>query len=230
MDGLSCNGMVVSGAGGNDIQLRDRALIAFTILTGMRDSAIASLRLKHIDIDHRLVIQDPREVQTKFSKQISTFFFPVGDDIEVIAIDWIRYLREAKLYGHDDPVFPSTKVAQNSDLNFDAVGIQPVFWSSAGSIRKIFKEAFTAAGLPYFTPHSFRTTLGILGQQVCRGPEEFKAWSQNLGHSNPLTTFTSYGQVPLHRQGELIRNAGRVDPRDDKLDRLMATMEKMAPS
>ena len=32
-----------------------------------------------------------------------------------------------------------------------------------------------------------------------------KAWSQNLGHSDVLTTFTSYGSVPSNRQGELIR-------------------------
>ena len=37
-------------------------------------------------------------------------------------------------------------------------------------------------------------------------PEEMKAWSQNLGHSDVLTTFTSYGTVPLHRQCELIRS------------------------
>lgn len=32
-----------------------------------------------------------------------------------------------------------------------------------------------------------------------------KAWSQNLGHANVMTTLTSYGEVPTHRQGELIR-------------------------
>ena len=32
--------------------------------------------------------------------------------------------------------------------------------------------------------------------------------SQNLGHADVLTTFTSYGAVPVHRQGELIRALG----------------------
>jgi len=31
--------------------------------------------------------------------------------------------------------------------------------------------------------------------ELCLGPEEFKAWSQNLGHDNVLTTFTSYGKI-----------------------------------
>jgi integrase len=34
-----------------EIERRDRALIAFTILTGARDGAIASIKLKHIDTD-----------------------------------------------------------------------------------------------------------------------------------------------------------------------------------
>lgn len=34
-----------------EIERRDRALIAFTILTGARDRATASIKLKHIDLD-----------------------------------------------------------------------------------------------------------------------------------------------------------------------------------
>jgi hypothetical protein len=36
-------------------------------------------------------------------------------------------------------------------------------------------------------------------------PEEFKAWSQNLGHQGVLTTLYSYGDVPDYRQAELIK-------------------------
>jgi hypothetical protein len=35
--------------------------------------------------------------------------------------------------------------------------------------------------------------------------EILKCWSQNLGHQGLLTTLTSYGTVPIDRQGELIR-------------------------
>jgi integrase len=37
--------------GGSEIEQRNRALIAFTLLTGTRDGATASLKLKHIDIE-----------------------------------------------------------------------------------------------------------------------------------------------------------------------------------
>ena len=86
------------------------------------------------------------------------------------------------------------------------VGLERAHWSSAARIRTIFRDAFASAGLPYFNPHSFRNTLVRLGQVVCRTPEEFKAWSQNLGHEKVLTTFLSYGQVESLRQGEIIRD------------------------
>ena len=86
-------------------------------------------------------------------------------------------------------------------------------WSNAGPIRKIFKDAFAAAGLPYFNPHSFRKTLALLGGQICKSPEEYKAWSQNLGHENVLTTFSSYGDVAGHRQAQIIRALGTSEQR-----------------
>ncbi len=64
-----------------EIERRNRALVAFTLLTGARDSAIASMKLKHVDLIAGCVHQDAREVKTKFSKTFTTFFFPVGDEI-----------------------------------------------------------------------------------------------------------------------------------------------------
>jgi site-specific recombinase XerC len=61
-----------------EIERRNHALIAFTILTGARDSAVASMKLKHLDLIERCIDQDARQVKTKFSKTFSTYFFPVG--------------------------------------------------------------------------------------------------------------------------------------------------------
>jgi integrase/recombinase XerD len=87
-----------------EIARRNRALIAFTLLTGARDSAIASMKLNHVDLVASRVDQDAREVNTKFSKSFETFFFPVGDDVRSILADWVTYLREEKLWGKDDPI------------------------------------------------------------------------------------------------------------------------------
>lgn len=188
-----------------EIERRDRALVAFTILTGARDGAIASFKLGHIDIAESKIDQDAREVRTKFSKSFVTNFFPVGDDIRAVVADWVAYLRTEKLWGLDDPLFPATKVAVGDNLRFAAAGLDRKHWSSASPIRQIFKEAFAAAALPYFNPHSFRKTLALLGGRICRTPEEYKAWSQNLGHDHVMTTFSSYGDVGIYRQAEIIR-------------------------
>ncbi len=190
------------------IQRRDHALIAFTLLTGARDSAIASMKLKHVNLAAGCVEQDAREVQTKFSKTFTTFFFPVGEEIRRILAEWVAFLREEMLWGNDDPLFPATRIALGPSRQFEAVGLARAHWSSAARIRTIFHDAFLSAGLPYFNPHSFRNTLARLGQSVCKTPEEYKAWSQNLGHDKVLTTFLSYGQVESPRQGEIIRGLG----------------------
>jgi integrase/recombinase XerC len=192
-----------------EIEHRNRALVAFTLLTGARDSAIASMRLKHVELSTGYVHQDAREVRTKFSKTFTTHFFPVGDEIRGIVSDWVKYLREGKLWGNDDPLFPITKVALGPSRQFEAVGVDRKHWSSTTAIRKIFREAFEGADLPYFNPHSFRNTLVRLGETICQTPEDFKAWSQNLGHEKVLTTFCSYGEVGTQRQREIIQNLGK---------------------
>ncbi len=93
------------------------------------------------------------------------------------------------------------------DQGFDDVGGQNRQLEDAGHIRAIDVEG-VSAGLPYFNPHSFRNTLVQLGQEVCKTPEQFKAWSQNLLHEKVLTTFLSYGEVACQRQGEIIRELG----------------------
>ncbi len=215
--------VIISMPSITDIELRNRALIAFTLLTGMRDGALASLSLKHIDItcDPVLVLQNPNEVDTKFSKWIETYFFPVDDDIREIALDWIKYLRDEKQFGESDPAFPRTKMGQDENQSFEVQGIEPVHWSTAAPICKIFKTAFISAGVRYFSPHLFRDTLAHLGQQICKTPEQLKAWSQNLGHESVLTTFTSYGNIDPHRQGELLKGLSEHSEEVDKIEMIL---------
>ncbi len=100
-------------------------------------------------------------------------------------------------------------------------GIKRKAWSNSQPIRKIFKGAFESAALPYFTPHRVRNTVVEYAYLTCRTPEEFKAFSQNLGHESVVTTLSSYGQIPLARQRELIRNAGKSKDLDAKLELLL---------
>ncbi len=192
----------------SEIELRDRALIAFTILTGARDGAIASFRLKHLNLGLGSLFHDAREVRTKSRKTFTAFFFPVGPEPIEIVSRYIVTLRTLG-FGPDDPLFPSTAMGKGPDRTFVAAGLSRMPWSSAEPIRKVFRAAFARAGLPYANPHSFRNTLARLGERICHTPEEWKAWSQNLGHESEATTFVGYGHVTAERQNHLIKALGK---------------------
>ena len=215
---------------GTAIERRNRALLAFTMLTGARDSAIASMKLKHVDLIGGSVFQDARDVKTKFSKSFTTFFFPVGDEIRQVVVDWVNYLRQEMLWGNDEPLFPATQMIVGATQRFEAAGVKPDHWSSAAPIRGIFRAAFQAASLPYFNPHSFRNTLVQLGETRCQTPEQFKAWSQNLGHEGVLTTIYSYGQVGNQRQGEIIQNLAQQVERPDFTEMAKAVARELRSS
>ena len=77
---------------------------------------------------------------------------------------------------------------------------------STGPIRDIFRTAFAAANLPYFNPHSVRDMIVRHIMTLDLPVEALKAWSQNLGHDHVLTTFSSYGDVSVYRQSEIMRS------------------------
>lgn len=187
---------------------RARAIIAFTLLTGARDDAIASMSLGHVDLKERVVFQDARNVRTKFRKTFSTWFFPVGGQAEAVVVEWVRYLQTEWQFGPDDPVFPSTLMGLNAHGKLGPLGFKREHWKNADAIRKAFKDAFAGAGLPDYKPHSIRKTLSRFGQTLCQTPEAYKSWSQNMGHDDVLVTFTSYGTVPPERQAEIIKGLG----------------------
>jgi hypothetical protein len=175
---------------------------------------VASLKLKHIDVAERLLFQDGRDVRTKFGKTISTWFFPVDEDLEKIVVEWVEYLRNDRGFGAEDPLFPASIMSIEDGRPVVSLGREG--WTTAGPIRRIFKSAFVAAGMRYFNPHSFRNMLTRVGLKVCHTPEDLKAWSQNLGHDGVLVTLNSYGDLPPHLQRDIIRNSASRSE-DDRL-------------
>jgi hypothetical protein len=121
---------------------------------------IANLR-NELSAQHECQIAATGEVKTKFSKSFTTWFFPVGDDIHQIVVDWVNYLRREKLWGRDDPLFPATKIVVGDRRHFEASGPDRKHWSSAGPIRAIFKGAFAAAGLPSYYRRTNRAPADV---------------------------------------------------------------------
>jgi integrase/recombinase XerD len=187
-----------------EIDRRNKALFAFLMFTGARDGAIASLRLKHINMIDGCVYQDARDVKTKNSKTITTYFLPVDPEYLACFTAWVLHLKETALFGPDDPLFPPP-MNKPIDGAFKVVGLRREIYKNANAIRTVIKEAFTRADLPPFTPHAFRKTLVKWADTAYPTREAFKAFSQNIGHSSVITTISAYCPVSTEQQGELIK-------------------------
>ncbi len=187
-----------------EVESRDKAIFALIMLTGARDGAIASLRLKHVDLVEGVIFQDGREVRTKNGKTIETWFFPVDPMYRKCFEAWVTYLREERLFGPSDALFPKQTV-EVRDGRFRRAGLAREPYASVVAVSAAVRGAFIAAGLPAHTPHSFRKTLAMLMDKTCETMEQRKAWSQNLGHEHLATTVSAYMPVPRERQAELLR-------------------------
>lgn len=187
-------------------QKRDKALLAFFMLTGARDGAVASLKLKHVNIELGHVFQDAREVNTKGAKTIMTQFCPVDVAYRDCFADYVAYLRNVELFGPEDALFPKARVGVVAGQGFANLSLARRGYSGGAALNTIIRAAFAAVQLPQYTPHAFRKTLTLYGNELTKTPEQFKAWSLNLGHSNVATTMNSYLPISTERQMELIRN------------------------
>ncbi|WP_424929521.1 tyrosine-type recombinase/integrase [Amaricoccus tamworthensis] len=188
-----------------EIERRDKAMFALLVLTGARDGAAATLRLKHVDVVEGMVFQDAREVKTKASKTIETWFFPVEPMYRRHLEAWVRHLRETRLFGPTDALFPK-QLVEAKDGKFKVTGFSYEPYANAQVVNKVFKAAFVSAGMYPYTPHSVRKTLAMLMDRCCRTMEERKAWSRNLGHEQLATTVSAYMPVSRERQRELIQS------------------------
>jgi integrase len=213
-----------------EIDIRDRAMISFALLSGMRAEAIVTLPLGCFDEKGLTVDQNPRKgVQTKFSKHMITTIIVPDEKLLVYVIEWVKILKD-KGYGSQDPLFPRSKTDKGEeDLSFESASeVEPVFWQGTGRIREIFKKHAEEAGLPYYSPHTFRHLTFFLAVKSSKDGEEIKAVSQNFGHENIGTTLSTYANYPQHRLAEIIKNmdfSGK--PKETLVDQVKELIKKI---
>ncbi len=188
----------------NPRDLRDKAIFALLCLTGIRGGALITLKVKHVDLDDKSVTQNPREVATKRGKSIDTFFAKGFKAAEEVLRKWMTHLDEVALYGPDDPLFPATALAAEGTDGFKANGFQRRNWTTTEPVRKIVNRAFQNAGLQAFGPHSFRHMLSRHIARNSKSVAELVATSQNLGHTDVLTTLRNYGQINRDDQRRIV--------------------------
>ena len=128
------------------IDKRNRAVVAFALLSGARVGAVASLQIKHVDMAAQTVLQDGRDVRTKGRKTFPSCFFPVGPEPLAIFADYLEVLKELG-FSPDDPLFPSVQIGQGMGRCFEAQGLSRDMWTNGAPIRQIFRDAFARARL-----------------------------------------------------------------------------------
>ena len=222
------------------IERRNRALIAFTFITGARDAAIASLKLKHVNAPERRIVQDAREVKTKYRHTFETDFIGIDAVSEQIVLEWLEELCTIHHFGETDPVFPTTAMKLDDRGQFHRDGISRDHWRSAAPIREVFKNAFTNAGLPYFNPHSLRKTIWLWGERNGFTLQQMKALSLNLGHRHMRTSIESYGPMSQHERREIIQglkhvghlnasNSAKAVPTRETISQVLTYLQQKTP-
>jgi integrase len=198
------------------IERRDRAVLALLAITGIRDGALISLKLKHFNETEGRILQNPNEVATKNAKRIDTFLIDLAPSMKKELLEWRRELVENELYAPTDPLFPKTEMGHDANDCFVSVGLTREHWATAQPVRDLVRKAFEGAGIPYFHPHTFRHMLTQQAYKHCKTPQQIKAWSQNFGHENVLTTMATYGKLDLYQQREILSSIGDTPCDDDQ--------------
>ena len=210
-----------------DVERRDRALVAFVIVTGGPRS-----RGRFIPPGSHRYRASRRgsgraHRQDEVQQDIRNLVLPRWRRSGASRRGLGRVPGRAETVGARDPLFPATEVGVGKTGLFAPTGLVRRTWSDASPIRRVFRQAFEHVGL-HFNPHGFRNTLAALGRDKCQTLAEMQAWAQNLGHESLTTTFGSYGKVASHEQGKLVRNCRQAEGRrGSQPDRLIDTVGGM---
>ena len=142
------------------LDIRNRAIVAFCICTGIRVAALISLRGKHVNMTTRWVNQDPREVDTKNGKHIRTYCLDLGPGLIEAITQWANWRSQAGFGDNDAFFLPDRHIQANQvGLGYRPASTEPApCWKSDDPIQKIIKDAVHAAGFSdrKISCHDFR--------------------------------------------------------------------------
>lgn len=177
-----------------DMQRRDVAMVAFTMLTAPRVEALRSLKLRHLDIKGRILKQYASDgVKTKFGNNFNTFFFPLIDPIfEKVSMQYVDYVLKDKLFNRNDPIFPKMTPILNQEQEFEHV-LSKEHLEGENAIREAFKRVYEHSNVEYYHPHAIRDTLMQIAYDNNLNTNDMMAWSANFGHKNVNISLRSYG-------------------------------------
>lgn len=187
-------------------QQRDRAMFAIAFLGALRADTLISLRLKHLRIAEKLILQDGSVSRTKNGKSLEIWWFPIPEVFSAEVTKWDDLMRELG-FQNDDPLFPDLKyILTGYRRRFpNAPPIEPMKTKTA--VTKAFEIASIGAKALY-TPHSAKHTIAAERDRRHLTALERKAWSENMGHETEQITERHYGQLSPDERRQAIENIG----------------------
>jgi len=197
------------------MERRNRAIFALAFIAALRESALVSLRLGHVDLERKQVFHDGAILRAKNGKTFMVDFFPRTEPFQTVFRAWYQEARAMGLR-ENDALFPDARTLELpwKIALLGRTAIPPM--CSSAAVDAVFRKACARLRFRY-TPHSARHAIAQLGDQVCRTPEERKAWSLNMGHSSEKITAQYYGRVTDAKKSELLRSFDLVEhwPEED---------------
>ena len=184
----------------NPVELRNRAIVAMFIATGIRIAALITLRGKHVNTRTRWINQDPREVDTKRDKHIRTYCLNLGSGL-VEALDEWAVWRSRNDFDRDSPFFLPDRYLQANGLGLSFRGKQaepPQCWRSEDPVQRIIKEAAGTARIldGNISSHDFRKVLHpFLAKRGAMTIRDEIALQLNLGHTPQETIRKHYSSM-----------------------------------
>ncbi|WP_425093971.1 tyrosine-type recombinase/integrase [Tropicimonas sp. S265A] len=215
--------------------LRNRALFALAFLGALRADTLSSLRLRNIDCDTRLIVQNAEIARAKNGKSLRVKWFPINDTFQAAVKKWVTLMEQGG-FGPDDALFPPLDAFYHFQKAGKYLGKAVPVMTSTHAITEAFRAACSSHTSTY-TPHSVKHTISSERDRRPLTAEQRKAWSENMGHENEQITERHYGKLSDEQRFELLEvvetetSLASIDaiPNDVKIelfDRVIAEMQK----
>jgi site-specific recombinase XerC len=171
------------------IEERIRAAAVFWFLTGIRIGAFVTLPLVAVDIENKVIYQNPDlGVKTKNGKYGKSYLLDIPELLAVV-IAWDKKVR-AVLPGNGFWFAPFTHDTGIIDISCSTVGEHRVTLA-----RKNLRDWLRKVGLPYHSPHKFRHGHIHYGLERSKTVADYKAVSMNVMHSSMDITDETYSNL-----------------------------------
>lgn len=192
------------------VGMRNCGIVSLMVTTGIRAEALLSLPVCALDIDRRVLHQNPQlGVKTKYRKRFESVICIIDDRYIKSLKEWINYLNRIG-FGDMDPLFPRAKknYDKKSHCFVKAIEVEPIFYKSHSTLSRILHQLCAEANIQYINPHAFRHLLVNLMKQMNLSDKQKKCFSQSIGHEHERTTWEGYGKFP---ENEVIQTALGID-------------------